>query len=79
MRGAYIGREGRCTERACMEYHHVQPYAAGGASTTTNIEPDVARTTSTRRRSSSGVNVTGQGSIQPRCNYQAGASSGRIA
>ena len=37
-RCAYIGREGRCTERGFLEYHHVQPYAAGGASTTANIE-----------------------------------------
>jgi hypothetical protein len=35
---AYIGREGRCTERGFLEYHHVQPYAAGGAATTANIE-----------------------------------------
>ena len=37
-RCAYIGREGRCTERGFLEYHHVQPYAAGGAATTANIE-----------------------------------------
>jgi hypothetical protein len=37
-RCAYIGREGRCTEHGFLEYHHVQPYAAGGKSTTTNIE-----------------------------------------
>jgi hypothetical protein len=37
-RCAYIGREGRCTERAFLEYHHVQPHAAGGAATTSNIE-----------------------------------------
>ena len=35
---AYIGREGRCTERGFLEYHHVQPYAVGGAATTANIE-----------------------------------------
>jgi hypothetical protein len=37
-RCAYIGREGRCTERGFLEYHHVQPYAAGGATTTANVE-----------------------------------------
>jgi 5-methylcytosine-specific restriction endonuclease McrA len=37
-RCAYIGREGRCTERGFLEYHHVLPYAAGGAATTANIE-----------------------------------------
>ena len=37
-RCAYIGREGRCAERGFLEYHHVQPYAAGGAATTANIE-----------------------------------------
>jgi hypothetical protein len=37
-RCAYVGREGRCTERSFLEYHHVQPYAAGGAATAANIE-----------------------------------------
>jgi hypothetical protein len=37
-RCAYIGREGRCAERGFLEYHHVLPYAAGGAATTANIE-----------------------------------------
>jgi hypothetical protein len=37
-RCAYIGREGRCTERGFLEYHHVQPYAAGGPVTAANIE-----------------------------------------
>jgi hypothetical protein len=37
-RCAYAGRDGRCTERSFLEYHHVQPYAAGGAATATNIE-----------------------------------------
>jgi len=35
---AYTGRDGRCTERSFLEYHHVQPYAAGGAATAANIE-----------------------------------------
>jgi hypothetical protein len=37
-RCAFVGREGRCTERGLLEYHHVQPYAAGGPTTTANIE-----------------------------------------
>jgi len=37
-RCAYTGRDGRCTERSFLEYHHVQPYAAGGTATTANIE-----------------------------------------
>jgi hypothetical protein len=37
-RCAYTGRAGRCTERSFLEYHHVQPYAAGGAATAANIE-----------------------------------------
>jgi hypothetical protein len=37
-RCAYIGRAGRCTERSFLEYHHVQPYAAGGAAMAANIE-----------------------------------------
>jgi len=37
-RCAYIGRDERCTERSFLEYHHVQPYAAGGAATAANIE-----------------------------------------
>jgi hypothetical protein len=37
-RCAYMGRDGRCTEHSFLEYHHVQPYAAGGAATAANIE-----------------------------------------
>jgi hypothetical protein len=32
------GQDGRCTERSFLEYHHVQPYAAGGAADAANIE-----------------------------------------
>ena len=35
---AFVGRQGRCTERQFVEFHHVQPYAAGGAATAANIE-----------------------------------------
>jgi 5-methylcytosine-specific restriction endonuclease McrA len=37
-RCAFVWRDGRCTERSFLEYHHVQPYAAGGAAATANIE-----------------------------------------
>jgi len=37
-RCAYTGREGRCRERSFLEYHHVQPYAAGGVAASANIE-----------------------------------------
>ena len=37
-RCAYVGRDGRCAERSFLAYHHVQPYASGGAATTANIE-----------------------------------------
>jgi hypothetical protein len=37
-RCAYVGREGRCPERGFLEYHHVKPYAVGGAARTANIE-----------------------------------------
>jgi hypothetical protein len=37
-RCAFVGTNGRCTERGFLEYHHVQPYASGGAATVANIE-----------------------------------------
>lgn len=37
-RCAFVGRSGRCTERGCLEFHHVQPYAAGGGATASNIQ-----------------------------------------
>jgi hypothetical protein len=37
-RCAFIGRTGRCEETAFLEFHHVAPYAAGGAATTDNIQ-----------------------------------------
>ncbi|HEX5110829.1 MAG TPA: HNH endonuclease, partial [Vicinamibacterales bacterium] len=33
----FIGAEGRCTETAFLEFHHIEPYAVGGASTLENI------------------------------------------
>lgn len=35
---AFVGLHGRCTERAFLEYHHCQPFAAGGKATVENIE-----------------------------------------
>jgi 5-methylcytosine-specific restriction endonuclease McrA len=35
---AFVGRQGRCTERGLLEFHHVQPYAAGGEATVENIQ-----------------------------------------
>ena len=35
---AFVGLHGRCTERAFLEYHHCQPYAAGGKASIDNIE-----------------------------------------
>lgn len=37
-RCAFIGTQGRCTETAFLEFHHVQPYAEGGSATVENIE-----------------------------------------
>lgn len=35
---AFVGTQGRCTETGFLEFHHVAPYAAGGAATGSNIE-----------------------------------------
>lgn len=36
---AFVGQDGRrCTERGCLEFHHVVPYSAGGAATVENIQ-----------------------------------------
>jgi 5-methylcytosine-specific restriction endonuclease McrA len=37
-RCAFVGTNGRCTERGFLEFHHVQPYAAGGAATVANLQ-----------------------------------------
>jgi hypothetical protein len=37
-RCAFVGRHGRCSETAFLEYHHVRPHAAGGEPTAANIE-----------------------------------------
>ena len=35
---AFVGTNGRCPERGFLEFHHVQPHAAGGDTTVANIE-----------------------------------------
>ena len=35
---AFVGTHGRCTECGFLEFHHVEPYAAGGAATVENTE-----------------------------------------
>jgi hypothetical protein len=37
-RCAFVGAQGRCTERGRLEFHHVQPYAVGGATTVDNVQ-----------------------------------------
>lgn len=37
-RCAFVGTNGRCTERGFLELHHVLPFAAGGETTTRNLE-----------------------------------------
>ncbi len=37
-RCAFVGRHGRCTETAMLEFHHVVPYARGGPAVAENIE-----------------------------------------
>jgi hypothetical protein len=36
-RCAFVGRTGRCREIAFLEFHHIVPYAVGGAATADNI------------------------------------------
>jgi 5-methylcytosine-specific restriction endonuclease McrA len=37
-RCAFVGRQGRCSERSFLEFHHVLPFAEGGVPTTSNIQ-----------------------------------------
>ena len=37
-RCGFVGRTGRCRETDFLEFHHVAPYAAGGAATSDNIQ-----------------------------------------
>jgi hypothetical protein len=34
----FVGASGRCTERGFLEFHHVEPYAEGGATDVENLE-----------------------------------------
>ena len=37
-RCAFVGTHGRCVERAFLEFHHLEPHAAGGPATVENIQ-----------------------------------------
>jgi hypothetical protein len=37
-RCAFVGHQGRCTERGFLEFHHVVPYAGGGEADDSNIQ-----------------------------------------
>jgi hypothetical protein len=37
-RCAFVGAEGRCAETGFLQFHHVVPYAAGGAASVENIQ-----------------------------------------
>jgi hypothetical protein len=37
-RCAFVGTHGRCTERGFLEFHHVEPFAAGGETTAGNLQ-----------------------------------------
>jgi len=35
---AFVGRQGRCAETGFLEFHHIVPFAAGGKTSTENLE-----------------------------------------
>jgi hypothetical protein len=37
-RCAFIGTDGRCSERGLLEFHHLIPFADGGATTSANLQ-----------------------------------------
>jgi hypothetical protein len=37
-RCAFVGNAGRCDERGFLEFHHLEPFAAGGPTTVENLE-----------------------------------------
>lgn len=37
-RCAFVGTEGRCAETGFLEFHHVVPFADGGATTAANLQ-----------------------------------------
>ena len=52
---AFVGAEGRCGERAFLEFHHVEPHAVGGGATVENIELRCRAHNAYRRACSSGL------------------------
>ena len=38
VRCAFVGTEGRCRESGFIEFHYIEPYAAGGAATVENVQ-----------------------------------------
>jgi hypothetical protein len=37
-RCAFVGTHGRCTETGFLEFHHLEPFASGGAATSRNVQ-----------------------------------------
>jgi 5-methylcytosine-specific restriction endonuclease McrA len=37
-RCAFVGADGRCTERGLLELHHLVPFAEGGPTTSANLQ-----------------------------------------
>ena len=37
-RCAFVGAQGRCAETGFLEFHHVEPFAAGGPTTSANLQ-----------------------------------------
>jgi hypothetical protein len=54
-RCAFVGAQGRCAETGFLEYHHVVPFAEGGAATAEISSFAVVRTISTRRSDGSAI------------------------
>jgi hypothetical protein len=51
---AFVGRDGRCTERGFLEFHHVLPFADGGTAVVENIQLRCRSTISTSRNNGFG-------------------------
>ena len=87
--GVLSSGRGRCTERAFLEFHHVEPYVAGGGATVDNIQLRIMpgaqglrggallRLAVVRaRRARGGVLVTGSRHVNPRRNRSPAGASG---
>jgi hypothetical protein len=62
-RCAFVGADGRrCNERAFVEFHHVQPYAAGGEASVANIQLRCRRHNDYEARAFFGTVRVGDGS-----------------